>query len=328
MSEAVPEPSHLSGWRYRAVLLSVVGSALGYLAFSLWGGWQAVGAAVSEVGLVGIVIALFMSSVNYGLRFVRWHTYLKVLGHPMPWRPSLNIYLAGFALTTTPGKAGEALRGVLLKRWGVPYPQSFAAFFSERLSDLFAVVLLTLFGLSLYPQAWPMIVVGVALVAVGLVVLSQRRLLERITETMPAGGGKILGLLRHLLRVLVHAQQCHRLRLMLGLTALSVVAWSAEALAFDWILKWMGADIPLTFAVFVYALAMLAGAVSFMPGGLGGAEAVMVGLLVWKGMDGADAVAATVLIRLATLWFAVAIGAVMLIKLKGEATTPRVQSVQ
>ncbi|MEN4748558.1 lysylphosphatidylglycerol synthase transmembrane domain-containing protein [Pseudomonas sp. Ps21-P2] len=328
MSEAVTEPSHLSGWRYRAVVLSVVGSALGYLGFSLWGGWQAVGAAVSEVGLVGIGIALLMSSVNYGLRFVRWQTYLKVLGHPMPWRPSLNIYLAGFALTTTPGKAGEALRGVLLKRWGVPYPQSFAAFFSERLSDLFAVVLLTLFGLSLYPQAWPMIVVGVALVAVGLVVLSQRRLLERITGTMPAGGGKVFGLLRHLLQVLVHAQQCHGLRLMLGLTALSVVAWSAEALAFDWILKWMGTDIPLTFAVFVYALAMLAGAVSFMPGGLGGAEAVMVGLLVWKGMNSADAVAATVLIRLATLWFAVAIGAVMLVRLKGEASAPRVQPIQ
>ena len=324
---ASQEHLHLSGWRYRAVLLSVVGSALGYLGFSLWGGWHAVGAAVSEVGLVGIVIALFMSSVNYGLRFVRWQTYLKVLGHPMPWRPSLNIYLAGFALTTTPGKAGEALRGVLLKRWGVPYPQSFAAFFSERLSDLFAVVLLTLFGLSLYPEALPMIVVGVALVMVGLLVLSQRRLLERLTLRMPTEGGQVIGLLRHLLQVLLHAQQCHRLRLMLGLTILSVIAWSAEALAFDWILKWMGADIPLTFAVFVYALAMLAGAVSFMPGGLGGAEAVMVGLLVWKGMNSADAVAATVLIRLATLWFAVAIGALMLFRLNGEQT-PDGQPVQ
>ena len=324
---ASQEQLHLSGWRYRAVLLSVVGSALGYLGFSLWGGWHAVGAAVSEVGLVGIVIALFMSSVNYGLRFVRWQTYLKVLGHPMPWRPSLDIYLAGFALTTTPGKAGEALRGVLLKRWGVPYPQSFAAFFSERLSDLFAVVLLTLFGLSLYPEALPMIVVGVALVMVGLLVLSQRRLLERLTLMVPTEGGRVIGLLRHLLQVLLHAQQCHRLRLMLGLTILSVIAWSAEALAFDWILKWMGADIPLTFAVFVYALAMLAGAVSFMPGGLGGAEAVMVGLLVWKGMNSADAVAATVLIRLATLWFAVAIGALMLFRLNGERT-PEGQPVQ
>jgi uncharacterized protein (TIRG00374 family) len=318
----VNESLQLSGWGFRAVVLSVVGSALGYLGFSLWGGWHAVGLAVGEVGLIGIFIALLMSAVNYGLRFLRWQAYLRVLGHPMPWRPSLNIYLAGFALTTTPGKAGEALRGVLLKRWGVPYPKSFAAFFSERLSDLFAVVLLTLFGLSLYPEALPMIVVGISLVLVGLLVLSQRRLLERLMLMLPDNGGKVVGLLQHLMQVLLQAQRCHRLSLMLGLTVLSVIAWSAEALAFHWILQWMGADIPLTFAVFVYALAMLAGAVSFMPGGLGGAEAVMVGLLVWKGMSSADAIAATVLIRLATLWFAVAIGAVMLLKIRGETPLP------
>ncbi len=312
MNEAV----FLSGWRYRAVVLSVVFSALGYLGFSLWGGWAAVSKAVGEVGLVGIAIALFMSAANYGLRFVRWQVYLRTLGHPVPWQPSLKIYLAGFALTTTPGKAGEALRGVLLKRWGVPYPQSFAAFFSERLSDLFAVVLLTLFGLSLYPDARPMILLGLGLVGIGLLVLSQQRLLAALAGALPATGGKLLGLTRHLFEVLLAAQRCHRLSLLMGVTSLSVVAWSAEALAFHWILNWMGADIELTFAVFVYALAMLAGAISFMPGGLGGAEAVMVGLLVWKGMSSADAIAATVLIRLATLWFAVAIGAVMLLQLK------------
>jgi uncharacterized protein (TIRG00374 family) len=166
-----------------------------------------------------------------------------------------------------------------------------------------------------------MIVIGVVLVAFGLLVLSQRRLLARLTQKVPTQGGKINRLVRHLLQVLEHAQQCHRLPLLLGLTLLSVVAWSAEAVAFHWIVQWMGTDVELTFAVFVYALAMLAGAVSFMPGGLGGAEAVMVGLLVFKGMNSADAVAATVLIRLATLWFAVAIGALMMLRLKGQAAT-------
>ena len=70
----------------------------------------------------------------------------------------------------------------------------------------------------------------------------------------------------------------------------------------------MGAEISFAFAIFVYAIAMLAGALSFMPGGLGGAEAVMVSLLILKGMPSADAIAATILIRLATLWFAVGIG--------------------
>ncbi|HEX8544127.1 MAG TPA: lysylphosphatidylglycerol synthase transmembrane domain-containing protein [Pseudomonas sp.] len=319
------ESPYLSGWRYRAVVLSVVGSAIAYLGFSLWGGWHAVSQAVGKVGVVGILVALLLSSCNYGLRFLRWQTYLRVLGHPVAWQPSLNIYLAGFALTTTPGKAGEALRGVLLKRWGVPYPQSFAAFVSERLSDLLAVVLLTLFGLSLYPDARPMIVVGISLVLIGLLILSQRRLLERLASAIAPQGGKLIGLARQLIQVLIAAQRCHRLSLLIGLTALSVVAWSAEALAFHWILNWMGADIELTFAVFVYALAMLAGAISFMPGGLGGAEAVMVGLLVWKGMSSADAIAATVLIRLATLWFAVGIGAVMLLKLKSaHALDPQI----
>ena len=58
----------------------------------------------------------------------------------------------------------------------------------------------------------------------------------------------------------------------------------------------------------VYALAMLAGALSFLPGGLGGAEAVMVAALTLKGVDQPSAVAATIIIRLATLWFAVALG--------------------
>jgi len=117
---------------------------------------------------------LVMSLLNYGLRFMRWQQYLGALAHPMPWRPSARIYLAGFALTTTPGKAGEALRGVLLKRWHVPYTHSLAAFLSERLSDLAAIVLLAFFGLSLYPKIGGVVAVGAAGVLAGLAVLSQR----------------------------------------------------------------------------------------------------------------------------------------------------------
>lgn len=308
MSEAL----YLSGWRYRAVILSVVGAAFGYLGFSLWAGWQEVGSAVARVGMGGIALALLLSLVNYGLRFWRWQGYLRAFGHAVPWWPSLRIYLAGFALTTTPGKAGEALRGLLLKPWGVPYPQSFAALFSERLSDLLAVVLLTLFGLSLYPQARPLIAVGIGLIATGLLLLAQRQLIGRLASMLPESGGRAYGLLRGLLDALLEARHCHRPGLLVGATLLSVMAWSAEALAFHWVLQWMGAEVPPAFAVFVYAIAMLAGALSFMPGGLGGAEAAMVALLVWQGMAGADAVAATVLIRLATLWFAVGLGAACL----------------
>lgn len=312
--------NHLEGWRLRALILSIVAATAGYLAFSLWGGWEEVIAAFVQIGLMGTLIALSLSLVNYGLRFARWQLYLSQLGHTVAWVPSLRIYLSGFALTTTPGKAGEAFRGVLLKQRGVPFPVTFAAFISERLSDLVAIVLLTLVGLAQYPEARGIVLAGVLGIVVVLACLSSKTLLDRLHRWTSARQGRLMALVAHASEMLMGARRCHRPGLLGVATVISVVAWGAEALAFYWVLNWLGADISLSFAIFVYALSMLAGALSFLPGGLGGAEAVMVSLLVLKGMPMSAAIAATVFIRLATLWFAVMIGLVALIRSRhGEA---------
>jgi len=286
----------------------------GYLAFSFWGGWDDVVAAFVKIGLFGTLLALAMSLINYGLRFVRWQLYLHQLGHSVEWLPSLRIYLAGFALTTTPGKAGEAFRGVLLKQHNVPFPTTFAAFISERLSDLVAIVLLTLVGLAQYPQARGIVLAGVVGIVVVLVCLSSQTVLNKLHAWASVRQGKLMALMAHICDMLGEARQCHRPGLLVVATLISVIAWGAEALAFYWVLSWLGADISLSFAIFVYALSMLAGALSFLPGGLGSAEAVMISLLVFKGMAAPAAVAATVFIRLATLWFAVVIGLVALVR--------------
>lgn len=310
----IPAVNHLKGWRLRALVLSIVVATASYLAFSLWGGWEEVVAAFVQIGLLGTLIVLSLSLVNYGLRFARWQLYLSRLGHALAWPPSLRIYLSGFALTTTPGKAGEAFRGVLLKQRGVPFPVSFAAFISERLSDLVAIVLLTLVGLAQYPQARGIVLAGVLGIVALLVCLSSKSLLDWLHRWASAREGKLMRLIAHASEMLMSARHCHRPALLGIATVISIVAWGAEALAFYWMLGWLGADISLSFAIFVYALSMLAGALSFLPGGLGGAEAVMVSLLVLKGMTMPAAIAATVFIRLATLWFAVVIGLAALIR--------------
>lgn len=304
--------AQLDGWRLRALILSILLATAGYLAFSLWGGWEDVYAAFVRIGVLGTIAALAMSLVNYGLRFVRWQMYLAQLGHRVAWPDSLRIYLSGFALTTTPGKAGEAFRGVLLKQRGVPFPATFAAFISERLSDLVAIVLLTLAGLAQYPPARWLVLAGVAGITVVLICLSSQTLLNRINHWAEGRASRFARLVGHTTHMLSDARRCHHPALLAMATLISVFAWGAEALAFYWVLNWLGVDISLSFAVFVYAMSMLAGALSFLPGGLGGAEAVMVSLLVLKGMTMPVAIAATVFIRLATLWFAVAIGLVAL----------------
>lgn len=305
----------LPPWQLKALILSIGVTLVAYLLFSMWGGWQQVIDTVGRIGIWGVLAALLMSILNYAMRFFRWQWYLKILGHRLPWQQHLKIYLAGFAFTTTPGKAGEALRSLLLKPLGIPHASSLAAFLSERLSDLLAVVLLALFGLYRYPAAQPLILIGLGLVATCYTPLIYPRLLKRLQVATSRLKGKA-ALINKAVGVMFLAQRCHRPLSIAFCTALGLFAWLAEAVAFFWILQWAGIDTSLNFAVFVYAVAMLAGAISFMPGGLGGSEAAMVALLVWQGASTADAIATTLIIRLTTLWFATFLGLCALMKTK------------
>ena len=75
----------------------------------------------------------------------------------------------------------------------------------------------------------------------------------------------------------------------------------------------------VSLAIGVYSVSVLAGALSFIPGGIGSTEAVMILLLKLLGADTATAVAATLICRLATLWFAVILGGIVLVILEGNA---------
>lgn len=312
-------PSSLHVWGYRAVVWSALLSAVAYLVAALWGGGGAVD-SLQRIGALGVVAALGLSLVNYLLRFVRWQIYLRAMGHSIPAWPSLKIYLAGFALTTTPAKAGEALRGLFLKPLGVPYATSLAAMLSERISDMTAILALSLLGLAAYPGTRFLFAVGICAIAAAYLVIGNRWLAERILS-FSSGTGRIARLMKRVHEMLTVARACHVSHILIPATLLSFVAWGAEALAFHLILQRMGVDIGLTLTSSIYGISILAGAASFLPGGLGGTEAAMVALLRTAGVGMAHAISGTLVIRVATLWFAVGLG---LLAVAGVSRSPSV----
>ncbi len=303
----------------RAVLWSVVAAAVGYLGLSLWAGWREVVAAVVQVGPWVLLGLLALSLVNYLLRFMRWGRYLALLDAPVPWRVNLDAYFAGFALTTSPGKLGETLRSVLLKPHGVPPAASLAAFFAERASDLMSILVLAAIGLWSYAPARPVVGFALAFVAAALLLAQWTALIEAIDRwaLARAGQGKRWAkLLSQLCEIVLHFRRCFSLPAMgMGL-GLGVVAWLAEGVGFWWLLAALGHPLDLQTAVFIYAFAMLIGGLSFLPGGLGSSEAVMIALLSLHGLPEASAVTATLICRLATLWFAVALGAGFMLRVR------------
>ncbi len=305
----------LSGWQLKALAISVALAAGGYLAFSLWGGWAETGAALARVGPLAVAVLLGLSLLNYGLRCVRWFHYLRLLGHRLPADFGLRVYLTGFALTTTPGKAGEALRSVFLKPCGVGYAHSIATLFAERLADLLTIVLLCLPGLWTYRPAQPVVIACLVALPLLLIALRRERWLRALQRALGARlPERLAGALGHGVDTVVHAGRLFRPTMLAWGLALGIVAWGAEALAFHYLLELLGVELDVSVSFFIYAFAMLVGALSFLPGGLGGAELTMLVLLLLNGADEAQAAAATVVIRLATLWFAVLLGVLALLR--------------
>ena len=255
-----------------------------------------------------------LSLLNYAIRFIRWHGYLNVLGHHIPIASNLMYYLAGCAFTTTPGKAGEAIRSVYLKQHDVGYKHSLAMLVTERILDIFAMLILA--GLLIYlleDFSWGFYLI--AFLTAGLLfLLSTDQVMAKIrswlSQRLQLSEKTLVG---HFLALVHQSLDLMKRRLLLGALVMGVFAWGAEGVAFYYILEFLGADISLSIAIGIYAASMIAGAISFIPGGLGSAEAAMGGLLVLAGVPLPAAIAATLVCRIATLWVAVVIGIISML---------------
>ncbi|MBI1422582.1 MAG: flippase-like domain-containing protein [Gammaproteobacteria bacterium] len=303
-------PQGLFSLRHRrAIILSLSLVALVYLLVVLVTGADAAWQVFSRLGPADWLLLLSCSFGNYLLRFVRWQYFLRRAGWRLPLRLHLAYYLAGFALTTTPGKAGETIRSVLLRPHGIPYPTSLACFFSERLLDVVVVALLAALTTLAFSadQNFIFILLGLAFIVFLLLhspwPLHILEYLQRRLHSKRLQRG-----LGHLHQLVHDARNFLTLQpLALGLL-LGIAAWSLQGYAFYYLLQVIGFEMQLPLAMGIYAISLLAGAVSMIPGGIGATEAAMAIMLAAAGADTHVAVVVPVINRLSTLWFAVAVG--------------------
>ncbi len=256
---------------------------------------------------------LALSLVNYTLRIWRWHLFGQRLDMAVPFSRTALVYVAGFAMTPTPGKMGEALRLWLLERlYGFRYARTAAVMIGDRVGDLAAISMLCLFGVGAFAGYGPSMALAAAGgLAVMLLLARSGPLLVMVGAAYRAVGRwpRLFAAARHSLR------QTARLfspSLVLAALALGAVGWLAECVGLYWLVNAMGAAISVQAAVFVFAFSLLVGAVSMLPGGLGSTEATMFALLALADVPADVALAATAVNRAATLWFAVVLGGAVL----------------
>src|SRR5690606_19511105 len=230
------------------------------------------------------------------------------LGHKVPILRNLEIYLAAFALTLTPGKAGETIRSVYLNPYGVSYPHSIGAFVSERLLDLVAVGALASLAVSMFPEQRLWMFAALACISI-VILLLRSRLLSLIGRR--AAGSSVVG---HAAKLATTVRFLLSGRRVAVAAPLSLMAWMAQGVSLYLIVDALGYELTASTVVAIYCLSILAGAASFIPGGLGATEAAIVLLLSAAGVGQTDAITASLISRSLTLWLAVGIGVVAMTK--------------
>ena len=288
----------------RRLLLLTLLVALVSVGLVSYGSFPEMGRQLAGFPVTHLLAALVLASLNYLLRFFRWAYYLRVLHIRVPFGLSALVFTSGLAMSVTPGKVGELLKSFLLRdRARVPVATSAPVVLMERLTDLVSVVLLGLTGVALLPLPVSSVLGAVLLLVGGAMVVVVSRRGDRLFR---------LPFLRRWDRAIEASREGLRLltrpQVLLVAVALGTVAWLSEGLALWVVLQGLDAEVALPRALPIYAAATLVGALSALPGGLVGTEGSIVVLLQQAGVARAAASAGTLLVRLVTLGFAVAVG--------------------
>jgi len=309
----------------KIIIGSLFGAAV-FIVIAFLADYEKVASALMDFPLKQWPFILFLSLANYALRVIKWDFYLKQLDIKIPLLSSVLIFFSGFIMAITPGKMGEVLKSLLMyERYGVAVTKSAPAVFMERLTDVVALLFICAAGIGTTAEigaaGWQIFdgaqILSLAAVTILtfiiIAVLSNQKLMKAILKYMER--------FNFIKKHIAHFEslfEAARVILMpwplFYATLLSILAWALECYSLYYIITVISPDAPASPALlllcsFAYAFSTIIGALAMLPGGLFVTEGGMAFLLVKLAkIPMPKAVAATFMVRAATLWFALLIG--------------------
>ncbi len=297
----------LKNLRRNLIIVLILGLVL-YLGLAVYASFGDLVAAFGKFRWYYLPLALGLVFLNYLIRFLKWEYLLRAIHLRVPPGPSFTIFISGLTMTISPAKMGEVLKSFMLREYqSVPVSRSSPIVVAERASDVIAVIILGSAGALAYGSGRSILAITMVLMVLFIGLIQWRSMslkLLHLAERLPLAR-RFAG---HMEEFYEKSYSLLGVRHLIPAVSLSVVGWFLECVAAWLCLKGLGLDLSLMLVTFIFVIASLAGALAMIPGGLGVAEASMAGLFIVNGLGRGDAVAATLLIRLATFWFAIGLG--------------------
>jgi len=295
-------------------LWSLLLALLVYIGLIVYGDWRQLSALLAEFPWRWLPPTLGLTLVNFGVRLLKWHWYLRLIRTPISFGQSARICDISFLMMMTPGKVGEFV-GAFMGRnvSGAPFSVVAPVVLAERMTDGLAMILLAGLGLlAIDDGRIRMAALAALLIIAGIIVAIQVRPLALWGLAL---GHKLPLVNRFADKLSAFYESSYFLlqpKYLFTSVLIGVVSWASQGIGFYLVLLGFGAeggvDSMLT-AVSAFNMSMVVGAVVATPGGLGGVESSLAALSIQLlDLSRPAAAAAALVIRFATLWFGVVIG--------------------
>jgi len=267
--------------------------------------------AFSRIGDIAKALPLLIVCGVAGMliRFLRWQWLLGRGGKPVNWLRALPAYVAGFAFTATPGKVGELVRARYFGRLGVPHATVVACFVTERAFDLL-VIFVVAASIATHVPGFAVAAAFVAFVIASVFVVAHMKAARRWLQAHLRRRGWRLParLVRTLFGGVEQARTFLSARDVVVAGGLGAAAWACHLGGFALAFLTLGINVQVPLLLAIPAAAMLVGAASMLPGGIGATETAIVVLLTAFGERVDLAALAAITIRLGSIWFSILLG--------------------
>ena len=312
-------------WRYQKTIITLL--FIAFLAYVLFAFsreakdvWHVIEGSFDKITWSLLTALLGLSLINYILRGIRWHLLCHQFAPDYKITSALWDYFCGFAFTITPAKAGELIRTHYLKeRFELSYVAALIPSMFDRINDILVLFLITLIGsLFYFFNIFTFLILCAAGSLFILFFLSPNKFIPLIKWCCKICGKRYIKIWA---KITLFCHYCNRLgswNLRLFSFILSLVGWGAEFYALYILCHAFDVNISFIEASFVFSSATIAGSLMMTPGGTGGIETAMTGLLVLLKIPFSLALFVTIFIRFTTLWLSVLLGILCLAVRSGK----------
>jgi glycosyltransferase 2 family protein len=269
---------------------------------------------MNSINLLLLPLILIIHICALVVRALRQKIILDSLGLKISTKDNIKIHIASLSMIMTPLASGEMIKSYFLKKkYDHSYDKTIPSVLFEKYQDLLAItsILLVLSCFSYLRESEIAISIFIIILIIGFLLLKNKKFLPLFSSKLPKKW-----IIKTLVEEIDNYQESFHLLLgkktFLKSWIVGILSWALDAVVVYLVFLSLNVNYSFAYSNLITYTAVIAGALSFIPGGMGITEASMTGLLMKSGLGLSTSTAITIMVRLATIWFTTILGMIVI----------------